>query len=77
MSDGPILRDLGRMLVAVGIVLVAAGALVTALSRRGGLRWLPGDFLYRGERVTIFFPIVTCIVLSLLLTLILNLFFRR
>jgi uncharacterized membrane protein len=77
MSNGPAFRDLGRILVVLGIVLVAVGALLSFLSRRGGLRRLPGDFLYRGERVTIFFPIVTCIVLSLLLTLILNLFFRR
>jgi hypothetical protein len=76
MAMAPPFRDLGRLLMILGIVLVAVGALLSFLGRRG-LNGLPGDIVYRGERFTFFFPIVTCIVLSILLTLILNFFFRR
>ncbi|MGP8157644.1 MAG: DUF2905 domain-containing protein [Candidatus Acidiferrales bacterium] len=64
-------RELGKMLVIAGVVLAAAGALLL-LGARLPLRLgrLPGDIAYRGRNATFYFPIVTCIVLSLALTLI-------
>jgi hypothetical protein len=74
------LRELGRTLLLLGAVL----ALVGALLYFGGklpfrLGKLPGDIVHRGEHTTFYFPIVTCLVLSLGLSLLFWLFslFRR
>ena len=63
---------LGRWLLVAGAILVAAGLLVMAAERLGLFR-LPGDVVLRGERTTVYLPIVTSLVLSLLLTLLLAL----
>jgi len=60
---------MGRILVITGIVLVAAGLLWPYLARLG-LGRLPGDIAIRGEHGGFYFPIVTCILVSLVLTLI-------
>lgn len=66
------------MLIAAGIVLVIVGALVMLGERLPiPLGRLPGDIVYRGKNTTFYFPVVTCIILSILLTLILSLFGRR
>ena len=67
---------LGRMLIAAGIVLLIAGILVT-VGGRLGLGKLPGDFLFRRGNATFYFPLATSIIISLLLTLLFNLFLRR
>jgi hypothetical protein len=63
---------MGKTIAVIGIVILAFGLLVMLFERlglRGGL--LPGDIFVRRGNWTIYFPIVTSIVLSLLLTLIL------
>jgi hypothetical protein len=60
---------MGRVLVIAGIVLVAAGLLWPYLTRLG-LGRLPGDIAVQGEHGGFYFPIVTCIVISLVLSLI-------
>ena len=67
---------LGRMLITAGIVLLIAGILVT-VGGRLGLGKLPGDFLFRRGNATFYFPLATSIIISLLLTLLFNLFLRR
>jgi hypothetical protein len=61
-------------LIAAGLLLVAAGLLWPVLSRYAGR--LPGDVVVRRPGLTFVFPIVTCLVVSLLLTLVLWLFRR-
>jgi len=63
------LRELGRMLLIFGAVLVAAGA-VLLLGARLPFRLgrLPGDIVYQGRHTTFYFPIVTCLLLSAGLT---------
>ncbi len=63
------LRELGRMLLIFGAVLVAAGA-VLLLGARLPFRLgrLPGDIVYQGRHTTFYFPIVTCLLLSVGLT---------
>jgi hypothetical protein len=70
--------SLGRILVFLGLGLVALGLLVMLASHLGlpRLGRLPGDIVYRGKNTTIYFPITTCILLSILLTLIFSLFHR-
>ena len=70
------MSDLGRLLIVFGVVLVIAG---TALLWGPKIPWLgrlPGDIVYKNDRVTLYFPIVTCIVLSVVLSLLLWLWRR-
>jgi hypothetical protein len=60
---------MGRILVIAGIILVAGGLLWPYLARLG-LGRLPGDIAIRGEHGGFYFPIVTCLVVSLVLSLI-------
>jgi hypothetical protein len=68
--------ELGRILLAIGLVLVVVGGLA-ALGVRLPFGRLPGDIAIEGERGGIYIPIVTMIVVSLVLTVLLNLFIRR
>jgi hypothetical protein len=71
------MTELGRTLVVVGGLVVLVGL---ALMLMPGVPWLgklPGDILVKRERFTVYFPLVTCLVLSVVLTLLVNLFFRR
>ena len=59
----------GRLLIALGVALVIAGLAVSLLERTGlGLGRLPGDFAWHGRNVQVWFPLGTCIVLSVLLS---------
>jgi hypothetical protein len=68
--------EVGRILLIVGIVLVVVGGLA-ALGIRLPFGRLPGDIAIEGERGGFYFPIVTMIVISVVLTILLNLFLRR
>ena len=65
----------GRMLLIVGLILIIVGLFLT-IGEKLGLRKLPGDILIKRGNLTFFFPIVSSIIISLILTLILNLFRR-
>lgn len=67
---------IGRGLVYLGVILVVLGGLVVILGKVFDLGNLPGDLVYRGENVRVYVPIGTMIVLSLVLTLLLNLALR-
>ena len=62
--------SVGKLLVVVGLVMVAIGLLLWLLSRSGG-GFLPGDIVVERKDVRFYFPIVTCLVASLVLSLIL------
>jgi hypothetical protein len=68
--------DVGRLVLIVGVVLVVIGGLAV-LGVRLPFGRLPGDIAIEGERGGFYFPIVTMIVISLVLTVLANLFFRR
>ena len=68
---------LGRTLITIGLVLVATGLLVTVVGRFTPLGRLPGDVVFRRGNFTFYFPVVTCVVLSLLITLVMWLMGRR
>ncbi len=67
----------GKFLVLIGIFLVVFGLLFIAIGRLTGGRGLPGNIHVRRDGLDIFIPIVTMIVLSIILTIIVNLIFRR
>jgi len=68
--------DLGRLLLYMGLGLAVLGGLVVLLGRIMDLGNLPGDLLYEGENVRVYVPIATMIVLSVVLTLLVNLALR-
>lgn len=66
------MSDLGRILIFLGSLLVVAGLVVLGLNRLNiPLGRLPGDMTWRGRGWSVSFPIVTCLVLSVLLSLLL------
>ena len=70
--------NLGRLLIIAGLVLVALGALVLLANRVNlPLGRLPGDIAWRGKNTTVYFPWVTCLLISVLGSLLLWLFSRR
>ena len=68
------MNELGKILVIVGLLIAAVGALLWSGVGRGWLGRLPGDVHYTRGNFNFHFPIVTCLLLSLLLTLLLWLF---
>jgi hypothetical protein len=68
--------ELGRILLVIGLVLVVVGGLA-ALGVRLPFGRLPGDIAIEGERGGLYIPIVSMIVISVVLTVLLNLFLRR
>jgi hypothetical protein len=74
------MNDLGRLLIGLGLVLLVAGGLLLLLGRTGiPLGKLPGDISYRGKNMSVYFPLGTSILVSVLLSLVFYLLsrFRR
>jgi hypothetical protein len=74
------MRSMGLLILLAGGVLVLIGLILIAADKLPFLGHLPGDIRLRGKNITFSFPLTTCIVLSVVLTLIVNLllrFFRR
>jgi len=62
---------LGRLLIAAGLILVAAGVLVLLLGRLPiRLGRLPGDIYIQGKNSSFYFPVVTCLLISVVLSLV-------
>ncbi len=71
------MTDFGKILIGVGVLLVVVGALVVLLGRANvPIGKLPGDIVYRGKHTTFYFPLVTSILLSIVLSLIFYFFGR-
>jgi hypothetical protein len=68
--------DLGRLLVVAGVLLVAFGLVMMMAGKVPFLGRLPGDIVYRRGGTTFYFPLVTCLLISLLMTLVMSLFRR-
>jgi len=60
--------DMQRFLIALGLVLLVVG-LAWPLLKRSGLGHLPGDIIIHRGNTTFYFPIVTCIIISIVLSL--------
>ena len=70
------METLGKSLIVLAVVLALAGGAFLLLSRAGVDR-LPGDIVFRGKNVTVYLPLGLSIVVSVVLTILLNLFWRR
>jgi hypothetical protein len=70
------LDGIGKLLIGGAVVLLVLGGLFLLLGRFG-LERLPGDFVFKRGNVTVYFPIGLMILVSIVATILLNLFFRR
>ena len=68
------MTDLGKLLVIAGLLLVAVGALLWSGLGKGWFGRLPGDIHYTKGNFQFYFPLVTCLIVSIVLTFILWLF---
>ena len=67
------MADIGRLVVVLGVLLVVVGGALMLFGRFH----LPGDFTFRTGNLTIYVPLATGIVLSIVATIVLNLVFRH
>jgi hypothetical protein len=66
------MTDLGKLLIVFGGVLVVAGVVLVVLARTSlPVGRLPGDIVYRGKNTTVYFPLATSLLLSVLLSVVL------
>ena len=70
------LEGIGRVLIIVGIIIAVLGLLLVFGARIPLLGKLPGDILIRRDGFSFYFPVVTFLLLSLILTIIVNLILR-
>jgi Zn-dependent protease with chaperone function len=70
------MTELGRWLISTGVVLIVIGLIVLAAGRLPWLGRLPGDILIERDNLTIFIPLGTMLVVSLVLTVIANVIAR-
>ncbi len=68
------MNDLGKMLVVLGLLIAAVGVLLWSGAGRSWLGRLPGDIHYTKGNFSFYFPLMTCILISAVLTLVLWLF---
>ncbi len=71
------MTELGKALLAIGLAIAALGAALLIGGRLGlPLGRMPGDIAYKGKHVSVFFPLGTCILISVVLALLLYLLSR-
>ena len=70
------MEDLGRTLLLFGVLLAIVGGVILLVAKVPGIGRLPGDILIQRDNISCFFPIATCILLSIVLTILLNVLFR-
>jgi len=70
-------ESLGRLLLYIGIITVLIGAFFILVAKVPWFGRLPGDIVIRREGFTLYIPIATMILVSIVLTVLLNLIFRR
>ncbi len=73
----PDLSGFGKLLLILGIGITILGLLFMLGDKIPWLGHLPGDISYRGKNITFYFPLGTSLLISIILSLILYLFFRK
>jgi len=71
------LQAFGRLLIVMGLLLAILGVLLVLAGRIPFIGRLPGDIVYQRGNFTLYIPLMTMLIVSLLLTILLNLLFRR
>ncbi len=71
------LQAFGRVLIVIGLLIVVLGVILLLAGRVPYLGRLPGDIVYQRGNFTLYIPLATMLLLSLILTILLNLVLRR
>jgi len=72
------MENTAKILIALGIIIMISGIVFYLISKTGlGTFHLPGDIVVKKEKYTFYFPLATCIVLSIILSVIFNIIGRR
>ncbi len=66
--------DIGKLLIMLGIMLIVLGGVVMIVGKLTPLGSLPGDIFIKGEHSSFYFPVVSCILVSIILSFIMNIF---
>jgi len=66
--------EIGKMLILLGMGVILLGLVVLALSKYVNLGSMPGDIFFQGEHGSFYFPVVSCIIISIVLSILMNLF---
>jgi hypothetical protein len=68
--------EFGKILITFGVILVIVGLIFT-IGEKFGIGRLFGDIYYKKDNFSFYFPITTSIIISIILTILLNIFFRK
>lgn len=71
------IQSMGKMVLIIGFLLVVVGVLMMGAGKLLNIGRLPGDIYMQKGNFTFYFPIVTMILLSIILTFLANIFFKR
>lgn len=71
------IASLGRTLIYGGVMMVLLGVVLVFSERIPFLGRLPGDFVFKGEKFRFYLPLASCLLLSLLISFLMNLFLKR
>ena len=67
---------MGKMLILMGIILVLVGIIMTVGNKIPWIGRLPGDIIIKRENYSLYFPLTSCVIISIILTLLFYLFRR-
>ncbi len=70
-------QTMGKFLIFTGLIIVIFGVILMFAHKIPYLGKLPGDIIIRRKTFTFYFPLVTCLLISIVLTILLNLIFRK
>ena len=69
-------QNLGKLIILAGVFLIIFGLLLTFSGKLPFIGKLPGDFVFKRDNFSFYFPLATSIILSIILTLVINFFLR-
>lgn len=72
-----LMGDLGKTILAVGLLLVVIGLIIMVAGKIPGAGKLPGDIFIKKENFSFYFPLTTCILLSIIISTLLYLFGKK
>ena len=70
-------NTLGKLMITAGGIIVLAGLILVFADKLPFIWKIPGDIYLKGKSFSFFLPIVTCLILSIVLTVIINLILRK
>ncbi|NTV29438.1 MAG: DUF2905 domain-containing protein [Candidatus Omnitrophica bacterium] len=69
--------DMAKWLILAGMVIMVAGVVLFLVSRIPGAGRLPGDIFIQKDNFSFYFPVVTCIIVSIILSILINFWLKK